>query len=194
LRRQAERKPATVEDVIDYIRGAGKSVDRFWVKRIIERNTEKLALRQVVFLEEDRHNLNPNDVKAYFDCFRTQPAVVPSLFVSDADETRVGAPKKRQLPSVIVSAQTVPGHITVPETLGDSQLTLLTAISAFGDSTLLCFVSKNKTFEKKRLADFEMHEGHDYTITTAPKIFVTEVLFVDWLNTVFLLWIEARQQ
>jgi hypothetical protein len=35
------------------MRGAGKEVDRFWVKRLAERNTEKPALRQVVFLEQD---------------------------------------------------------------------------------------------------------------------------------------------
>jgi hypothetical protein len=64
LEAQAERKPATVESVIDCMRGAGKDVDRFWVKRFIERNTEKLAFRQAVFLEEDRCNVNPNDVKA----------------------------------------------------------------------------------------------------------------------------------
>jgi hypothetical protein len=53
------------------MRGAGKEVDRFWVKRFVERNTEKLTLRQAVFLEEDRHKFNPNDFKAYFDCGRT---------------------------------------------------------------------------------------------------------------------------
>jgi hypothetical protein len=82
----------------------------------------------------------------------------------------------------------------VPETRDDSQLTLLTAISAFRDSTPLCFVSKNKTLERKRLADFEMHEGHDYTISTASKTFMTKVLFVDWLKSVFRPSIETRGQ
>jgi hypothetical protein len=132
-RRQAEGKPATVEDVIDYMWGTGKEVDRFWVKRFAERNTEKLSLRQAVFLEKYRYNVNPNDIKAYFDCCRTRLAAVPSPFVTKADETRVGAPKKQQPTSVIGSAQTVPGPITVQETLDDSQLTPLTAISAFGD-------------------------------------------------------------
>jgi hypothetical protein len=70
----------------------------------------------------------------------------------------------------------------------------LTAISTYCDSTLPFFVSKNKPFEKKRLADFEVHKGHDYTIRTAPKAFMTEVLFVDWLKTVFLQWIETPRQ
>jgi hypothetical protein len=82
----------------------------------------------------------------------------------------------------------------VPETHDDSQLTLLTAISAFGDSTPPFFVSKNKTFEKKRLADFERYERHNSTIRTSPKTFVTEVSFVDWLKTVFLPQIETRRQ
>jgi hypothetical protein len=41
------------------MRAAGKEVDGFWVKRFVERNAEKLAIRQAVFLEEDRYNVNP---------------------------------------------------------------------------------------------------------------------------------------
>jgi hypothetical protein len=111
------------------MRGAGKEIDKFWVKRFVERSTEKLALRQAVSLEEDRYNVNPNDIKAYFDCCRTRLATMSFRFVANADETRVGAPKKQQPPRVSVSAQTGPGHITVPETRDDSQLTLLTTIS-----------------------------------------------------------------
>jgi hypothetical protein len=33
--------------------------------------------------------------------------------------------------------------------------------------------------KKKRLADFEMYEGHHYTIRTAPRTCITAVLFVD---------------
>jgi hypothetical protein len=80
----------------------------------------------------------------------------------------------------------------VAETADNSQLTLLTTISDFDDSTLPFLVSKNKTFAEKTSADFEMHEGHDYTIRTSPKTFLTEILFVDWLKTVFLPWIETR--
>jgi hypothetical protein len=87
LRRRAERRLATVEEVIDYMRGAGKEVGRFWIKRFVERNTEKVSLRQAVFIEEDRYNVNPNDIKAYFDCCRTQLAAIPFPFLSNADET-----------------------------------------------------------------------------------------------------------
>jgi hypothetical protein len=121
LRRRAERRPATVEDVIDYMRGAGKMVDRFWVKRFAERNTEKLVLRQAVFIEEECYNVNSNDIKAYFDYCRTQMAAIPFPFVSNADETQVGVPKKQQPPIAIASAQAGPGHVTVLEARNDSQ-------------------------------------------------------------------------
>jgi hypothetical protein len=101
------------------MKGASKAVDRFWVKEFLERNTEKFALRQAVFLQEGRYNVNPDDIKAYFDCCTTQLAAVPAPFVANADETRVGAPKKQEPPSVIASAQTGPGDIIVPETGDD---------------------------------------------------------------------------
>jgi hypothetical protein len=78
LRRQAERKLATVEDAIDYLRGTGNEVDRFWVKRLAEGITGKLALRQAVFFKEARCNVSPNNIKACFDLCRTQLAAVPS--------------------------------------------------------------------------------------------------------------------
>jgi hypothetical protein len=65
---QAERHPASTEDVIDYMREAGKQIDRFWVNRFMERNAEKLALRQAAFLEGDRHNISPDEIKADFGC------------------------------------------------------------------------------------------------------------------------------
>jgi hypothetical protein len=78
LSRWAERKPATVEDVIHYTGRAGKEVDRFWVKRFAECKTERLALRQAGFIEEDRCNVGQDNIKAHFDCCRTQLATMPS--------------------------------------------------------------------------------------------------------------------
>jgi hypothetical protein len=65
-------------------------------------------------------------------------------------------------------------------------LTLITAISAFGDSTFSMFITKNKTFDKTSLAAQKLFEGHDYTVRTAQKTFTTEVLFIDWLQNVFI--------
>jgi hypothetical protein len=44
------------------------------------------------------------------------------------------------------------------------------------------------------LAELEMYEGHNYTLRTAPKIFRTKVLFIDWQQTVFLPWVATRRQ
>jgi hypothetical protein len=54
-------------------------------------------------------------------------------------------------PDVIVASGTKHGCVTVPEFRDDAQLTLLTAISAFGDSTDPYLISKNKIFEKTAL-------------------------------------------
>jgi hypothetical protein len=90
---------------------------------------------------------------------------VPSTFICNADETRVGPPRKQQAPLVVVSARTAPQTIlTVPEVRDDSQLTLLTATSAFGDTTPPLFISQNKIFGKPALAEQQILSGHDYTI------------------------------
>jgi hypothetical protein len=55
----------------------------------------------------------------------------------------------------------------VAEEKADAQLTLITAISAFGDSTIPMFMSKSRTFDKVSLATQQLFEGHDCTICTA---------------------------
>jgi hypothetical protein len=87
---------------------------------------------------------------------------------------------------VIVASGTKPGSVTIPEIRDDAQLTLRTAISAFGDSTYPYFISKNKTFEKTALEAQQLFESHDYTIRTSSKTFITETLFIDWIEMVFL--------
>jgi hypothetical protein len=112
-------------------------------------------------------------------------STAPSLSVRNADGTRVGASKKEQGPLVIVSVRThLKTCITVAQTCDDAQLALLTAISAFGDSIPPLFISKSKSFEKQ--ADQQLFEHRNYTIRTAPKNFMTEVLFIDWSENVFL--------
>jgi hypothetical protein len=69
--------------------------------------------------------------------------------------------------------------VTIPEVRDDTRLTLLTAISAFGDSTRSWFISKRKTFEETLHAAQKLYAGHDYVIRSAPKTFITEFLFID---------------
>jgi hypothetical protein len=47
--RQAQRHSASVEDVVDYMREAGKQIDRFCVNRFVERNAEKLPPAKQLF-------------------------------------------------------------------------------------------------------------------------------------------------
>jgi hypothetical protein len=46
----------------------------------------------------------------------------------------------------------------VPEEKDDAQLTLITAISAFGGFTIPVFISKNKTFKKVSLPAQQLFE------------------------------------
>jgi hypothetical protein len=94
-------------------------------------------------------------------------------------ETRVGASR------VIAPAPTGFAPITVPEIRDDSQLAHLSAITGFGNSTLFLFVTNTKTFERKLLTQQKFYECHDYTIRSAWKTFITEVLLINWLETVF---------
>jgi hypothetical protein len=54
----------------------------------------------------------------------------------------IGSPKKQKVPVVNTYANTSPGLTTVAESPDDSQHTLLTNISTFGDSIPLLFLSK----------------------------------------------------
>jgi hypothetical protein len=59
----------------------------------------------------------------------------------------------------------------------------MTAITAFGDSIPQIFLIKNKTVEAKGLADQQFSHGHDSVIENVKKTFITEVLFIAWLQT-----------
>jgi hypothetical protein len=110
---------------------------------------------------------------------------VPSLFVWNAYETRIGSPKKQRPPQVIVAKDAPLGTTTVAAVGDDAQLTLLTAISAFGDSIPPRIITKNRTYEKYLLAEHQLCEGHDYVIRNAAKTFITEVLFIQWMKMMF---------
>jgi hypothetical protein len=67
-------------------------------------------------------------------------------------------------------------------------LTLLSAVTAFGDSTPPLIITKDKSFQKNRLAEQELDKGHDYVIKSVLKKFMTEILFIDWSQRIFLPW------
>jgi hypothetical protein len=99
------------------------------------RHKEQLCFQKAGVLEKDRHDVSPDEVRSYFDAVAGQLKAIPSPFVWNVDETRVGCSKRIEHPEVIVAANRKPGSVTVREDRDDAQLTLLTAISAFGDST-----------------------------------------------------------
>jgi hypothetical protein len=111
---------------------------------------------------------------------------IPSFFVWNAHETRVSIPKKCASPQVIVAKQTRPRTVTVPKERDDSQLTMLTAFSAFRDSTPPMPISKNKTFLSEALAEHQLYHDHDYVIVNSAKTVMTEGLFIDWLQIQFI--------
>jgi hypothetical protein len=94
-------------------------------------------------------------------------------------------PKKTSPPEVTPASNTISGSVTLAEVRDDRQLTLLTAISAFEDSTRPLFISKLKTFKKMFLAAQKLYAGHYYVVRSAPKTFITELLFIDWLEKIF---------
>jgi hypothetical protein len=117
------------------------NVDRFWVRNFVMRHKEQLCFQKARILEKDRREVSPDEVRSYFDTVAGQLKAIPSPVVRNVDEARVGRPKRIAQPEVIVVTNTKPGSVTVPEERDDAQLDLLTAISAFGDSTCPFFIS-----------------------------------------------------
>jgi hypothetical protein len=161
-------------------------VDRFWVRRFVERNSETLTLQQERLLEKEHHETSEDDLNRYFDAVTIHIQSVSSLFVWNADETQVGISKKYVIPEVIVKEQTRPGTITIAEEHDDSQMTLITGFSAFGYSIPPLFIGKNTIFDAERLAEQSLFHSHDYVMRSAEKTSITEVLFIDWLQTQFI--------
>jgi hypothetical protein len=65
-------------------------------------------------------------------------------------------------------------------------LPLITVISGFGDSTFSMFRSNHKTFNERSIAARKLFEGHDYTVCTAEKAFLAEVLSIHRLQNVIV--------
>jgi hypothetical protein len=110
-----------------------------------------LAVQQANYLEKDRHDVSADDIRAYFESISARVTSIPSEFFWNVHETRVGSAKHMPPLDVIVASGTKPGSVTIPEIRDDAQLTLRTAISAFGDSKDPYFISKDKTFENTAL-------------------------------------------
>jgi hypothetical protein len=138
----------TVEHIIDFLWESGARVDTFWANRFMGRDVATLPVHQATFLEGDRHKAVVDGIKRYFDCAKSRLRTVPSMAAWNADQTRFGPTKKRQVPILIISASTRSEIITPRENRDHPQLTLLTAISALGDSISGLFLSKTETFEK----------------------------------------------
>jgi hypothetical protein len=145
---QHEKAPVTVLDMINLLAVQDVNVDRSWVRNFVMRQKEQLCFSKARVFEKDRHDVSPDEVRSYFGTVTGQLKGIRSPFVWNVDETRVRCPKRVAQPEVIVVTNMKPGSVTVPEEWDEAQLTLLTAISAFGDSTCHIFISKLKTFEK----------------------------------------------
>jgi hypothetical protein len=93
--RQSEKTPVLVQDAIDFTNDNGLQIGRFWVSRFVECNSETITFRQVRFLEIKWYKVSDDDLKRYFDAMAIHLQHAPSLFMSNADETRVGIAKKK---------------------------------------------------------------------------------------------------
>jgi hypothetical protein len=143
----------TIQAMIDFMAQNATQINRFWINRFAKRSNNVLTIQMATRFEKERRNVSEQDLRNYFDTVSIQLKTIPALFVRNAGETRVGIPKKCTSPQVIVAKQTRPRTVTVAKERDDSQLTILTTISAFGDSTPPMFISKNKTFLIEALAE-----------------------------------------
>jgi hypothetical protein len=168
LTRQHDKAPVIVSDIINLLAVQDVNVDKFSVRNFVMRHQEQLCFQKARVLEKDRHYVSADEIRSYFDTVAGQLKAILSPFVWNGDETIVRCPKRIAQPEIIVATNMKPGSVTIPEERDDAQLTLLTAISALGDSTCPFFISKLKTFEKALLAAQKLYEGHDYAIRSAP--------------------------
>jgi hypothetical protein len=71
-------------------------------------------------LEKDRHDVLPDSVKQYVDTLSFEIRSIRSAFVWNANEARVGCPKKIAPPEVIVAINAKLGSVTIPEVGADT--------------------------------------------------------------------------
>jgi hypothetical protein len=120
LTRQHDEASVTVFGMINLLAVQDVNVDRFWVRNFVMRHKEQLHFQKARVPEKNRHDVPPDEVKSYFDTVAGQLEAIPSPFVSNVDETRVGCPKRIAQPEVIVATNTKPGSVTVPEERDDA--------------------------------------------------------------------------
>jgi hypothetical protein len=65
--RQPEKNPLTVQDAIEFVHDNWVQVDKSWVRRFVERNSETLALQQARLLAKGRHKISEDNLDRYFD-------------------------------------------------------------------------------------------------------------------------------
>jgi hypothetical protein len=95
-------------------------------------------------MEKKRHEVSADDLDCYFETVGVSLKDVPSFFLWNADETRIGSPKKQCPPNVIVARDTSPETTTLAALRDDAQLTTFMAISAIGDSIPPLIITKTK--------------------------------------------------
>jgi hypothetical protein len=157
LHRQLERNPLRTDDGTRFLPEAGKQVDRFCVHRFIERDKDKLAVHGAVLMKKERHEVSTDDLGCYIETVDVHLKDIPLLFVWNADETRIESWTKQRPSQVIVAKDTPLGTTTVAAVREDVQLTILTLISAFGDSVPPLIVSKNQACVKHFLAECQLY-------------------------------------
>jgi hypothetical protein len=138
--------------MIDYLGEKSIVVDQFWVYWFVSRHSQMLAVQQAKYLEKDRHDVPADDIRVYFESISARLTSIPSAFQKNADETRVGSAKHMSPPDMIVASGTKPGSVIIPEIRDDAQLTLLTTISALGDSKYPYFIPKIRRSKNTALA------------------------------------------
>jgi hypothetical protein len=179
LQRQAEKKPVTVQAPIDFVNERRTPVDRLSVKRFVERNRAMIIFQHTRFIEKERHEVSEEYIKRYFEAPTIHLQNLPSFFVWNADERRVGKRKNQEAPDATVSATAKSGTVTIVEERDDGQLTVLTAISASGNSIPPLFITRNKPFEQGPSQREQLYNGHAYFIRNAEKTFITDILFLN---------------
>jgi hypothetical protein len=84
------------------------------------RHKEQLCFQKAQVLEKDQHDVSSDKVIGYFDAVAGQLKAIPSPFVWNVDERRVGYPKRIAQTQGIVATNRKPGSVTVLEERDDA--------------------------------------------------------------------------